>query len=120
MTGVIIDTCGWVAIVDARINIDLALEEKIGPVELKVTEAVLSELEALSQRESKTLLLDLLHSRAEIVNGNGEHTDDELLDLATTNNWPVLTVDKRLKSRLHEANASVIEIHGFKALRLVE
>lgn len=42
MTGVIIDTCGWVAIVDARINIDLALEEKIGPVELKVTEAVLA------------------------------------------------------------------------------
>ena len=120
MTGVIVDTCGWVAIVDARINIDLALEDKIGPVELKVTEAVLSELEALSQRESKTLLLDLLQSRAEIVSGEGEHTDDEILDLATSNGWPVLTVDKELKSRLHHANASVIEIHGFKALRLIE
>ncbi|MEE3082761.1 MAG: hypothetical protein VX320_01560 [Candidatus Thermoplasmatota archaeon] len=120
MTGVIVDTCGWVAIVDARINIDLALEDKIGPVELKVTTSVLAELEALSQRESKTLLLDLLQSRAEIVSGEGEHTDDEILDLAISNSWPVLTVDKELKSRLHHANASVIEIHGFKALRLIE
>ena len=120
MTGVLVDTCGWVAIVDARINIDLALEDKIGPVELKVTGAVISELEALSQRESKTLLLDLLQSRAEIVSGDGEHTDDEILDLAISNSLPVLTVDKELKSRLHHANASVIEIHGFKALRLIE
>lgn len=120
MTGVIVDACGWVAVVDARINIDLELENKIGPVELKVTKAVLTELKSLAERESKTILIELLQSRAEIVHGIGEHTDDELLDLATTNGWPVLTVDKELKSRLHQANASVIEIHGFKALKLIE
>ena len=120
MTGVIVDACGWVAVVDARINIDLELEEKIGPVELKVTEAVLSELERLAERESKNILLNLLKERAEVVHGEGEHTDDEILDLAMDRGWPVLTVDKMLKTRLHEANASVIEPHGFKALRLIE
>ena len=117
---VLVDACGWVAVVDARINIDLALESQVGPVELKITEAVLSELERLAEREGRGLLLDLLQERSEIVSGEGAHTDDELLDLATTEGWPVLTVDKSLKARLHVANASVIEVHGSKALRLIE
>ena len=120
VTGVLVDACGWVAVVDARINIDLELESQIGPVELKVTEAVLDELNHLAEREAQPLLLELLHDRGEIVTGEGEHTDDELLNLATTNSWPVLTVDKALKTRLHEANASVIEVHGSKTLRLIE
>ena len=106
--------------VDAIINIDLELESQIGPVEIKVTEAVLEELNHLAEREAGPLLLELLHDRGEIVTGEGEHTDDELLNLATTNSWPVLTVDKALKARLHEANASVIEVHGSKTLRLIE
>ena len=116
----LVDACGWVAVVDARINIDLALETQVGPVELKITDAVLNELARLAERESRTLLLDLLQERTEIVSGEGEHTDDELLNLAITQNWPVLTVDKILKARLHEANASIIEVHGSKALRLIE
>ena len=120
VTGVLVDACGWVAVVDARINIDLELESQIGPVQLKVTEAVLDELNHLAEREAQPLLLELLHDRGEIVTGEGEHTDDELLNLATTNGWPVLTVDKALKARLHEANASVIEVHGSKTLRLIE
>ena len=120
LTGVLVDACGWVAVVDARINIDLELESQIGPVELKVTEAVLDELNHLAEREAQPLLLELLHDRGEIVTGEGEHTDDELLNLASTNDWPVLTVDKALKARLHAANASVIEVHGSKTLRLIE
>ena len=120
VSGVLLDTCGWVAVVDARINIDLELELQIGPVEIKVTDLVLEELNRLAERESRTLLLDLLQDRAEVVSGEGEHTDDELLNLATTNGWPVLTVDRALKARLHEANASVIEVHGDRALRLIE
>ena len=120
VTGVLVDACGWVAIVDARINIDLELESQIGPVELKVTDLVLGELNRLAERGSQSLLLDLLQDRAEVVGGEGEHTDDELLDLATTNGWPVLTVDRALKARLHEANASVIEVLGSKTLRLIE
>jgi rRNA-processing protein FCF1 len=120
LAGVLVDACGWVAVVDARINIDLALETQIGPVELKITDAVLNELMRLTERDSRALLLDFLQERAEIVSGVGGHTDDELLNLATTHNWPVLTVDRVLKERLHEANASVIEVHGSKALRLIE
>ena len=116
----LVDACGWVAVVDAQINIDLALETQVGPVELKITDAVLRELARLAERESRALLLDLLQGRAEIVSGEGDHTDDELLNLSITQNWPVLTVDKMLKARLHEANASVIEVHGSKALRLIE
>ncbi|MEE2747127.1 MAG: hypothetical protein VX473_01485 [Candidatus Thermoplasmatota archaeon] len=120
MTGILVDACGWVAIVDARINIDLALESQVGPVELKVTEAVMGELERLAKRESRTMLLDLLGERAEIVSGDGKHTDDELINLSTSQGWPVLTVDKALKARLHNANASVIEVHGKNALRLIQ
>ena len=120
MAGVLVDACGWVAVVDARINIDLALESQVGPVELKVTESVLAELELLSERESRNLLLDLLVERSEVVSGEGNHTDDELLNLAMNEGWPVLTVDRTLKARLHDANASVIEVHGSKALRLIE
>ncbi len=116
----LVDACGWVAVVDARINIDLELESQIGPVELKVTEAVVEELSRLAERESRPLLLELLHDRAEVVSGEGEHTDNELLNLATTNGWPVLTVDRALKARLHGVNASVIEVHGAKTLRLIE
>ena len=120
VAGVLVDACGWVAVVDARINIDLELETQIGPVDLKVTDLVLEELNRLAEHESQPLLLELLQDRAEVVAGEGEHTDDELLNLATTNGWPVLTVDKALKARLHEANASVIEVHGYKTLRLIE
>ena len=120
VAGVLVDACGWVAVVDARINIDLELETQIGPVDLKVTDLVLEELNRLAEHGSQSLLLDLLQDRAEVVTGEGEHTDDELLNLATTNGWPVLTVDRALKARLHEANASVIEVHGSKTLRLIE
>ena len=41
VAGVLVDACGWVAVVDARINIDLELESQIGPVEIKVTDLVL-------------------------------------------------------------------------------
>ncbi len=120
MTSILVDTCGWVAVVEARINIDLALEQQLGPVEIKVTQSVMDELEELVAQESQNLLLGLLNERAELVSGEGEHTDDELLDLAIKYQWPVLTVDKNLKTRLHNANASVIEVHGSKALRYIE
>ena len=118
--GVLIDTCGWVAVVEARINIDLALKQQLGPIEIKITQSVMNELERLAEQESRNLLLSILTERAELVSGEGEHTDDELLNLATNHHWPVLPVDKDLKNRLYNANASVIEVHGSKALRYIE
>ena len=120
VTGILVDTCGWVAVVEARINVDLALEQQLGPVELKITQSVINELEHLAMQDSRNLLLSLLYERCEVVSGEGEHTDDELLSLAISHNWPVLTVDKELKNRLHNANGSIIEIHGSKVLRYIE
>ena len=120
VTGILVDTCGWVAVVEARINVDLALEQQLGPIELKITQSVINELEHLAMQDSRNLLLSLLYERCEVVSGEGEHTDDELLSLAISHNWPVLTVDKELKNRLHNANGSIIEVHGSKALRYIE
>jgi rRNA-processing protein FCF1 len=122
LTGIIIDTCGWVAIVDARINIDLSLESQIGPVEIKITNSILNELKILENQNGSGLLLELLEERAEIINSERDytHTDDEILELAISQSLPVLTVDKTLKSRLHAANAAVIEVTSSKGLRLIE
>ena len=71
VTGVLIDTCGWVAVVDARINIDLALEQQLGPIEIKVTQSVLNELQGVEEKESRNMLLGLLNERSELVSGEG-------------------------------------------------
>ena len=120
VTGILVDTCGWVAVVEPRIKVDLALEQQLGPVELKITQSVINELEHLAMQDSRNLLLSLLYERCEVVSGEGEHTDDELLSLAISHNWPVLTVDKELKNRLYNANGSIIEVHGSKVLRYIE
>ncbi len=120
MTGVLVDACGWIAVVDGRINIDIALESQVGPVDLKVTTAVLAELDRVAARESRPLLLDLLRDRAEIITSDQSHTDDELLTISQTNGWPVLTVDRHLKGRLAAANVTFIEVLSGKALRLID
>ncbi len=49
-----------------------------------------------------------------------KHPDDELLFLSKNNNWPVLTVDKKLKQRLHEINCKVIHVVNGKRIELIE
>ena len=56
VTGILVDTCGWVAVVEARINVDLALEQQLGPIELKITQSVMDELERLAMQDSQNLL----------------------------------------------------------------
>ena len=62
MVGVLVDSCGWVSLVDAGLNIDYSLEEVIGEAELKITSRVREELESLSS-EKRGLLLSLLFLR---------------------------------------------------------
>ena len=47
MPTVLIDACGWVAVIDGGIHIDPALAEQVGPVELAITPAGRAELERL-------------------------------------------------------------------------
>ena len=121
LSGLVIDACGWVALVDARLNLDSAMASVVGSPKLLVLDSVAKELENLSN-ERGGLLLDLLERRSErIPDIEGmKHTDDMLVKLSLDGKWPVLTVDKRLKERLIGVGGSYIEITSGPSLRLVE
>ena len=123
MQHVLIDACGWVACIDANLNIERDLEALLGPctwVLLPRVEAELAELER-ARPKKKSLLLSLLKSRAMRMDGQQEgHTDDVLVACAQHNNWATLTVDTALKKRLYEANLPVIEVRQNSHLHLVD
>lgn len=119
MLRVLIDACGWVAVIEAGINIDQALLDCVGTKELATVPNVISELKALDDRK---LLISMLQSKAELLMPNensGNHTDDQLLSLSKEYSWPVLTVDTELKRRLSQSNLSWIEVSGRSHLRYV-
>ncbi len=118
MIKVLIDACGWKAVIDAGINIDKSLLETVGTTQLVLIPNVVRELEALGGN----LMLDMLLSKSEEIpapDGIGNHTDDQLLELAKLNNWPILTVDTELKRRISQLNLNWIEVVGNKHLRLI-
>ncbi len=119
MVGILVDACGWVSLIDAGLNLDIALNDVIGKAELKVTNSVKAELDSLAESRSG-LLLSLLYSRSEEIEVEKGHTDNSILDLAIKNGWPVLTVDRGLKRRLMEEGGSYIEVTSGPSLRLVE
>ena len=121
LSGLIIDACGWAALVDARLNLDVAMAPIIGSPKLLVLDSVARELESLSNKRSG-LLLDLLEKRSERIPDidDMKHTDDMLVKVSADSGWPVLTVDKRLKERLVSAGGSYIEVTSGHSLRLVE
>jgi len=118
MVSVLVDACGWISLIDAGLNLDIALNEVVGKADLKITAGVRGELDSLSKKRSG-LLLDLLYSRAEVIDSEDGHTDDALLALAIHNRWPVLTVDRMLKKRLVEAGRSYIEVTSGPSLRMI-
>ena len=121
LSGLIIDACGWAALVDARLNLDVAMAPIIGSPKLLVLDSVARELESLSNKRSG-LLLDLLEKRSERIPDieDMKHTDDMLVKVSVDSGWPVLTVDKRLKERLVSAGGSYIEVTSGHSLRLGE
>ena len=62
MQRVIVDACGWVAVIDAAINIDDALLQLLGPFQLLLLSDVEKELIEINSKRSKkrSLLLQLL------------------------------------------------------------
>jgi|TARA_B110000263_G_scaffold39101_1_gene30738 rRNA-processing protein FCF1 len=121
MVGVLVDACGWVALMDAKLNIDDAMKGVVGQAELMVLESVHRELDLLSQQR-KGLLLGLLESRSErVLDLDGmSHPDEMLVTLSGSRRWPVLTVDRDLKERLISSGGSYIEVASGRFLRLVE
>ena len=120
MVSVLVDACGWVAMMDAGLNLDEAMKNVVGKADLLVLDSVQNELELLSQRR-KGLLLELLVSRSDRVPDieGMSHPDEMLVQMSTANGWPVLTVDRQLKERLIGSGGSYIEVTSGRSLRLV-
>ncbi len=121
MVGVLVDACGWVALVEARLNLDSSMEDVVGTAELKLLECVDKEIESVSTKQ-KGLLLELLRNRCEVLHDleGMRHPDEMLISLSSHNGWPVLTVDTDLKRLLIEQGGSYIEVTSGRYLRLVE
>ena len=119
MVAVLVDACGWVAMMDAGLNLDEAMKNVVGKADLLVLESVQNELELLSQRK-KGLLLELLVNRSERVPDieGMSHPDEMLVQMSTANGWPVLTVDRQLKETLIGSGGSYIEVTSGRSLRL--
>ena len=119
MVSVLVDACGWVAMMDGGLNLDEAMKNVVGKADLIVLDSVQNELELLSQRK-KGLLLELLVNRSERVPDieGISHPDEMLVQMSTANGWPVLTVDRQLKERLIVSGGSYIEVTSGRSLRL--
>ena len=120
---IIVDSCGWVAIIDANINFELELERMFGTFELILLDSVLIELESLEleRPRRKSLLLELLKQKSISSQANEQvHTDDVIYDLATSYSHAVLTVDKDLKRRLYQLGITVVEVVKGQHLKLID
>ena len=124
MQRVLIDACGWVACIDANLNIERDMEALIGPCTWVLLPSVERELIRLNEGrpKKKSLLLHLLRSKAERVETDARtgHTDDELFACAAEHNWATLTVATELKRRLYEANLRVVEVRQNNHLNLLD
>ena len=121
MGDVLIDACGWVALIDAGLNIDSALSSIVGPPHFILLPSVLDDLTTIQEKRTmrNTLILELLLQRSTLVEEESVHTDDLLLNHAQKNEIPLLTVDANLKRRCFESSVDVIEVMNRKKLRLV-
>lgn len=120
---IIVDSCGWVAIIDSKINFESELERLFGNFTLILTESVhieLTELDAARTRKN-SLLMDLLRQKSVTVQSEQSgHTDDLIFELANSGNYAVLTIDKILKKRLYQRGIDVVEVAKNQHLRLIE
>lgn len=120
LVGVLVDACGWAALIDADLNIDSVMTDILGEFEFKVIESVNDELQRVPLKRRK-LSLKLLEIKCEIVPDieNMSHTDDMLVNISLEKSWPVLTVDKELKERLIKSGGSYIEVTSSRNLRII-
>ena len=121
MGDVLIDACGWVALIDGEFNIDTALTQIIGPPHFILLDLVLEELEGIESERprGKKLMLDLLLQRSTQIEHPTMHTDNALLEVASSLNIPILTVDSQLKRQSFENGIGIIEVLQGKNIRLI-
>ena len=121
---IIIDACGWVAIIDSGMNFDIELKQTIGNFELILLDSVLDELKEIENNrpKRKSLLIPMLESKSNLSDSKIEsnHTDDQIFELAKREGFSVLTVDKELKKRLFESSIKVIEVSKNNHFKVIE
>ena len=122
---VLLDACGWAAVIDSGMNIDTEIERVFGPAQLVLLDSVKEEIEQLNHQRprNKNLLLPLLEKKTEPIEALGadsSHPDDQLVSLATELRIPVLTVDVDLKRRLYELGIPILEVTQNQRLQLVD
>ena len=125
MQQILIDACGWVAIIDSGMNIDSELSRVYGPAQMLLLDSVREELENLNEQlqRSKNLLISLLEQKSQPVQpltDDSAHPDDQLFELAVEHSLPVLTVDVDLKRRFYEQGLPILEVSKKQRLELVE
>ena len=63
----------------------------------------------------------MLRNKSNLVPGTlNSHTDDQIFELACSDSYSVLTIDKILKKRLYQQGISVIEVAKNNHLRLID
>ena len=122
---VLLDACGWAAVIDSGMNIDTEIGRVFGPAQLVLLESVKEKIEQLNHQRArnKNLLLRLLEKKTEPIEALGadsSHPDDQLVSLATELRIPVLTVDVDLKRRLYELGIPILEVTQNQRLQLVD
>ena len=120
---IIIDACGWVAVIDSGINIDIELEKIFGSFQLILLDSVLDELKEIEKERTKrkTLLISMLENKSNIIdNEEFTHTDDQIFSISEQLGYAVLTVDKELKKRLYQSSIKVIEVNKNNHLKILE
>lgn len=122
---VLVDACGWAAVIDSGMNIDTEMNRVFGPAQMRLLDSVKQEIERLNQERTrkKNLLLPLLEQKSEFIeplSTTSEHPDDQLFELASELKVPVLTVDVDLKRRLYEADLPILEVSKNQRLQLVD
>lgn len=122
MQKILLDACGWVAIVDSGLHLDLELSKLVGNFELMLIESVYDELKDIATNRKGKLLMELLDAKSTVMTNPveaGNHTDNQLILLAKKNSWPVITVDTELKQNLVKSGCKVIEIVQERRLRMI-
>jgi rRNA-processing protein FCF1 len=122
---ILIDACGWVAIIDSGMNIDSELSRVYGPAQMLLLDSVREELDTLNKQRprSKNLLLSLLEQKSQPVQpltDESSHPDDQIFELAVEHSLPVLTVDVELKRRFYEQGLPILEVSKNQRIELVE
>ena len=120
---IIIDACGWVAVIDSGINIDIELEKIFGSFQLILLDSVLDELKEIEKERTKrkTLLISMLENKSNKIDSEEfTHTDDQIFSISEQLGYAVLTVDKELKKRLYQSSIKVIEVNKNNDLKILE